>query len=715
MAHFAFPLSIGAAILIVCYLVWRFMGFAVLLRSISSWFASQLAVIAGTVLSVAAICKSGCVSILRTGMTTGRSDWQLVGVAIVRLLYLIISCVVLLGEVPLTQFRSVALYRVLVTQLHLPLDIFMGWLWILVPVTWAFLFVEAAGGVEVEESLFPRMRQSKIARWCMGSIAVVFFLASLGLNYYFQAFGQCTLLQIACANDAALQIFIVGGFSIVLVSAGVIAARGVHIGLTSAFSVLLGMLYCVFSLVSLVCGLLSKGFAEFGSQIVGSLNPRSVAPLPSSVVVTTSHYALPVSSQQVSLLIEEEEKKEKDDMAKRQRINSLVCFDTFGYQMGPLLLDAFNQLQGLFTVLAIGLFDHKRPIAKGWSGSYTDIVDISPAAQEIETLRAHFDSEELMHRKATQIMVDRLVQAQASLQVHGNILVPTDLLHIPTIKDALYTMKGLLPSHQIIVVTAIPAVDQHGEQGEYIKLACELLLKMRQEGIIEATILLDLRSHLSAQVGEGFQMKLVAKTLVSLVIASFHHPNNPPFAEVMPRAGALSPFVGVAVESVKIASGKSPAGWSLLRWLKPSVPDRGTGDLNDAIVKSKLATRHVTDVENTQASIMGVDLAQPFFLMYDAPFPDARRHEEYADAMSAYAGREYRKATTMVVRGNGTIDPRLGSGYYVQIASLYPLAPQLFLPKEQVLESVKASKQEPAQQNGHVGGYKQTRQLVGEE
>ncbi len=446
MPQFILLVVIIAVILLTCYLVWRFKAIAMLLRAVCSWLTSLLSIPAVACLRIAMTCKNGCVSVLQVNTSNGASEWKLVGVAVIRLLYLIISIVVLLGEVPMTQFRSVALYRVLVTQVHLPLDVFMGWLWILVPAIWAFLFVEAAGGVEIEESLFPRMRQSKVARWCVGGIAMMFFLASLGLNYYFQAFGQCTILQVSCANDASLQIFIVGGFGVVLVAAGLIAARGVHIGFTAVVSVVLGVFYCGFSFVSLVCGFLGKGLAEFGTQVIGSLNPRLPIPSLYSASVTSSHYAALSNLPIAGLLTEEEEEdKEKDDMAKRQRINSFMCFDTFGYQMGPRLLDDFEQLQGLSIVLAIGLFDRKRPIGKEWAGNHSDIVNISPTAKEFETLRAHYDTEELVHSKAIQIMADRLVQAQSSLRIHGNILVPTDLLHIPTLKDALYSMKELLP------------------------------------------------------------------------------------------------------------------------------------------------------------------------------------------------------------------------------------------------------------------------------
>ncbi len=543
MAHFIIPFVIGITIFLVCYFIWRLNSIALLLRSLCTWFAHLLSIVAVVLMRWAATCKGRCIATLRDGLAEETSDWHLVSVVIIRLLYMVVSTVVLLGEVPMIQLRSGALYRTQVTAIHLPLDVLMGALWILVPAIWAFLFVEAAGGIEIEECLFPRMRRSKFARWCVAIIALAFFLASLGLNYYFQAFGQCIIVQDACANDGGLQIFIVSGFGVVLVASGVIAVRGLQLGLALVFPLVHGVLYCVLSLLSLICGLLSRGMADFGTQVIGSLNPRIFVPTSSTAIPASSHYPALTSPLGENWLEEQgedetEKNKEKEAMTKRQRINSLVCFDNFGYQVGPLVLDALKQLQGLSTVLAVGLFDRKRPNVEGWGGNYNGITSISPLAHEAEKLRALYDSEELVHINAAKIMVNRLAQAKAGLRVHGNILVPTDLLNIPTLKEALYLMKNLLPTHNITVITALPAVDQHGEQRKNIIQACEILLKMQQEKVIETTILLDLRSRLAAQVGEGYQMRLVAKTIASLMISSFNNTaNNPTFAEVMQRMG----------------------------------------------------------------------------------------------------------------------------------------------------------------------------------
>ncbi len=94
------------------------------------------------------------------------------------------------------------------------------------------------------------------------------------------------------------------------------------------------------------------------------------------------------------------------------------------------------------------------------------------------------------------------------------------------------------------------------------------------------------------------------------------------------------------------------------------------------------------------------------------PFLISSVTKNFADAMSAFAGRTYPKATPVVVYGNGTVNPLLGSGSYVQVASLYPLAHQLFTQAGQLLESTETSGLDAAHQNGYTDDN-QTHQLVG--
>src|SRR5258708_25357227 len=118
-------------------------------RALHAWVLRPLTTLAFTWSQIASFCKSTCIEILtwpkRSEVDHTDETNSLLGVAIVRFLYLVISTSIFLSDIPLTFLRTTSLYHLLPTALHIPLDAFTAILWLLVPGVWGLLLMEAAG------------------------------------------------------------------------------------------------------------------------------------------------------------------------------------------------------------------------------------------------------------------------------------------------------------------------------------------------------------------------------------------------------------------------------------------------------------------------------------------------------------------------------------------------------------------------------------------
>jgi hypothetical protein len=383
---------------------------------------------------------------------------------------------------------------------------------------------------------------------------------------------------------------------------------------------------------------------------------------------------------------------------KERRINSVLGNGNLGQRLLPLLLEDFFHMSTLNTVLAVSQFDPRQHPLSGLARG--GIVDVSPTNKQLDTIRARFDdTDEKFYQQAYRGIIDRMMQAQGELQVQGNVLVVSDLDWLPILHKQLRDAKEQFPMHRFTVLTALPeSKAERGANNENIIPVCELLAQLQQEGIIEGSILLDFLSPL-AEHGQTYFLQLCSKTIVGLMSAPFHSIHNPPFAEIIQRACSLSPCIGLATESNKIAISDMPRLLKFMRRVAPLTPERGVGDLNDAVSKSRTATRNVIEQDATLASAYPVDTTSSFFLLYIHPFASKEQRQEYENLMSKFT-HTYDNARTLSVCANGTVDDDRGHGLYVQVAAVYPLAPELF--GQLQLEKSLVPTPEKVQLNGHI-------------
>src|SRR6266567_5380964 len=140
-----FIILIGLSLFSLFFLARCFATF----RSFTIWLALQLHAIALACQHLAMLCKNRSRNDLENlagNTATGDEQTYSVGIAISRLITILISLCVVLGSFPINQLRAATLNAFPhVTVLRLPLDIFQGLEWVLVPGVFGVLFAEAIG------------------------------------------------------------------------------------------------------------------------------------------------------------------------------------------------------------------------------------------------------------------------------------------------------------------------------------------------------------------------------------------------------------------------------------------------------------------------------------------------------------------------------------------------------------------------------------------
>jgi hypothetical protein len=655
-----------ALLLILFLLAWRFQ----IVRSIAAWFAQPLVVLAIASFRLAQACKSGCVRPhRRNGITTGEEDYAPVITIISRLWLLLVSLSIFIGDFPLTRLRGAALFGLQVVSLgQLPLDIVTGVLWVFVPVLFGQVLLEMAGLVPRGVHLFPPVRM--LMRWIIGSIAALFLLLAIIVSAYFLVWGQFAILQLSPPPELALNIVL--GFGILVYSVAVIAAWALVLGLAGLVSVVLSLLYGVFLVLHVVLGLLAGTLQGLGHQHQ-QLPSVSVSPVSPPTGGTTP--LLPMVARQT-----ESTHKEYPMNSDVERIITILGFGTLSYRVMPLLEGALEELGATRYVRVRGCVDLSRPHRKSVRRRYGGVIDVSPLPHDVEASLAIDTTPELAYQRVVSDMAENVVQAfTESPGVKGHILIPSDIALIPEIAATIKRLHHRLPTHDLVVLTTLPEMDLR--DNEAIAHSCEVLGRLYQDDIITTAMLTDLRSPLVTAVGEEHQEIYLAKFLASLMVAHQHADHNPSFGQVCSRLGTLSPFTGLSFASAKVAAGKTPALYSMVRPLIPNAPQRGYGDVNDCIVQTRGLVEHILSEQSTQAAHTSMLRGHPWFLVINVPIPlNDSRFSEYCGAIRSYVNGKYPEATVVFVRGAGTPDSRSGSGYYIQVTAAYPILSDALVP-----------------------------------
>ena len=695
------------ALLLLFILTVKSKNVASVTRPLGSWVASHAALLGWALMHVANLCKKAALGTLHwPAKPEGIEDSQhyFAGVdVIMRLLYLALSICLLLGELPLTRLRSAYLFGLLVTNVKLPLDVFTGLLWILIPAMWGVLLLETVGLVPIGVSLFPTMqlpgRKWLIVRVCIGVGSAALLAIALYATYNFYLLGQCQVLQLTCANDAATQLTTVGMFGVLLIFSGAFALWALLLGILGLSTIVFGVLSGICYSLAFLFGLAGHSVSTFGSPIV---RPFSV-PLSAS---------LPTSTPDILLLPQAagSQPQQEDPMNDVLRTNTFIGYGDLGYRMVPMTVDTAQETGAASTLLAVSMLDLER-IFRNQQPLNLPGHDISPSLERIKQALAD-ESMSMAYTQLAYTTNDEVVKAHTNTTNHGgNIIIFVKLSLIAALSEPIRKLKMRLRKQNIVLVTMLPPLHQRNQQLDEAYQDFLALGDDTGDDTGMKTFTIDPNAGFAAQVGEETQEKSVISTLLNLCTAPLHDDRNPTFAEICKDlGGANTSLAGMAFAMAPVASGKMPFTWRMAKTVAPKTVakagDRGTGDYNDLLIQAKDCTEQVLHNTACLATPYPIDPEKPVFLLYSLPMAlQDKRFKEAVAAIHTFLKRTYPHTIGIIVRGSAVGAPGITRGYRCGVSALYPLPITVVTTNEEAIADAAeytATPEEtpPASQNG---------------
>ncbi len=345
-----------------------------------------------------------------------------------------------------------------------------------------------------------------------------------------------------------------------------------------------------------------------------------------------------------------------------------VLSGNFGYHGSRKLVEAVKSLGVIEQLGGIGLVT-----------TDTDLLD--PTAFPLPEKVVWLTSTPEQVTDALTAHKTRIKQSSGTTLPGGMIILIMDLLAAHTIERMVLLAKQHLPHHEIALLVKHPDPDQwiSEEQQHMIQDICEQLMRL-QSNHLATSLLYDARSSLGLSVGPDLQDEVVIKTLASLLFLSGQDQFNPSVAQVLDRLRSLASLTSLSCTSAKIAAGKAKRTWTFMRRLFPDWPERGEGNLTDAMTQSKTLIRAMLDQHAGMATHIPPDVSLPLFVLCLVPFRAADpRFGAYSNEIRRFLALEYPQSVGIITSGNGVPLRHLGAGYYVQCSLLYPLSPARFL------------------------------------
>lgn len=365
----------------------------------------------------------------------------------------------------------------------------------------------------------------------------------------------------------------------------------------------------------------------------------------------------------------------------RRRLVNLAGGGTFGRLFIPKLLAACEDLGGTAALLTAGVAEFNlatngEPTRFNGGG----VLDVSPPPQEIHNAIGNAGSAEIAEanriywERPAGAMVDRMVRAHLDAGISdGQTLWCQGLKtgHSLIAFEALRSLKTKMARQFIVACSVIP---DDPDKRENVKVGHDLFVGLKDEGVVESTILTDNRSPLALAFTLDVQDRFVAKALASIVSGQFQFSKNPSLGEVGRSLGEYGAFVGVLCHSRTIVVAKPTPGWKALRGAF-GFPERGSTPIDNIIIEAQTATRMALTEPSSQAIEEPVDFRKPFTLVYTVPLNPSNIHgwQRLSNQIRAWLARAYPTATPVFACGNGTPDPRYDGSYWLQCSALFPM------------------------------------------
>lgn len=349
----------------------------------------------------------------------------------------------------------------------------------------------------------------------------------------------------------------------------------------------------------------------------------------------------------------------------------------------PKLLAHLADLGATRKTLTMGRFDFNRRAASEPTRFGRDgIIDVSPDPKVILNAFGNANSNDVAGvNRDVQLpvalgMAGRVVEAhnKASLldgQVSWEMGWKTG--HGESAEAALRELKRRLPRLFIAVTTVLP---NDADRRDLIGEGYQRFQKLKEDGIITVAYVTDNSSPFALRYTLDVQDQFSARAFASLSAAQVHFTRNRSFGEVASAQGDFGTSAGLAVASRPLSVRKGVPGWNIIqRWMS-SAPDRGTGDVYNAITEAQIATNEALTNRDCLLIEDRIDYQRkPIFICYTVPFSvaDRRAWLAFSGEMRRWLANTYPAACPLFVSGSGVPMPGLTGSYWLQASVFFSL------------------------------------------
>jgi hypothetical protein len=379
------------------------------------------------------------------------------------------------------------------------------------------------------------------------------------------------------------------------------------------------------------------------------------------------------------------------------RVTNVLGAGTYAHHLLAKLWEPCAELGALHSVNAWGRLELNRatasePTSYGKGG----IIDVSPAPAELKNAIGHAGSDEIAEQnrdcwgKLAHDVIGKVVQAYQSRNlVDGQTLwlQGFNTGHGKPADEMLRELKARLARMFVVADSVLP--DSYDKRQSLKDGRYDLFLRLKNDGIVETTILTDNWSPFARHFDLDAQDRFKAKALASLLASQVQFTRNPSLAEVGRSLGQWGALCGMAFASGGVEVDVEAAGWRLLRGLIPSLPQRGSANVAHLVNEAKLATRRALTEPTALAIDETVNITEkPLYLIYTVPIrrQDPRTWIRFASGIRTWLANEYPTAVPIFVSGAGCRDPRYNDPYPLQVSVLFPM-PDVPHPLAEILGS----------------------------
>jgi hypothetical protein len=210
---------------------------------------------------------------------------------------------------------------------------------------------------------------------------------------------------------------------------------------------------------------------------------------------------------------------------------------------------------------------------------------------------------------------------------------------------------------------------------EAIHLDPAWAVRLKDDGLLEASVMVDNRSPIAATYGRTFQDALVARSLAALMAAVWHFPNQRSAADATHALARYCSLIGLAFGLRPLVAHPEITWWPLVR--RPLQWEaKGHGSLDDVIAQAKAAvTDALTDTAWRSVEEPIHPQKQAFVTICVPLKAGDRRWRDLAPAVELWLEQTYPYVTPLWIVGNGVARPDLTrvSSYWVLATLFYPM------------------------------------------